>query len=87
MRGDDAIDYPEHQARDHRTAGEPAEATIYRFRDCVNEFNRKANRGYQLSFSKGVVAVDNKKKNSIEELLSQADSLMYENKRGRRNHK
>ena len=48
MRGDDAIDYPEHQARDHRTAGEPAEATIYRFRDCVNEFNRKANRGYQL---------------------------------------
>lgn len=69
------------------TSGEPAEATIYRFRNCLNEFNREANRGYQLSFSEGVVAVDNKKKNSIEELLSQADSLMYENKRDRRNVK
>lgn len=69
------------------TSGEPAEATIYRFRNCINEFNRKANRGYQLSFSEGVVAVDNKKKNSIEELLSQADSLMYKNKQGSRNDK
>lgn len=67
------------------TSGEPAEATINKFRNRINEFSSKANRGYQLSFSEGVVAVDNKKKKSIEALLSQADSLMYENKQASQN--
>ena len=69
------------------TSGEPAEATIARFRDRLKQFNREADPAYQLLFSEGIVTVGNKNKNSIEELLSQADYLMYEKKRGSGNDK
>jgi len=70
-------------------SNELTEATIDRFRNRIKQFNIEANRGYQLTFSEGTVAVANikKKKNLIEELLSQADALMYENKQSSQNDK
>lgn len=59
---------------------EPAEEVIARFRQKVEKYNETAKRGYNLSFSDGVVAIDYEKDYSIEQLLSQADSLMYEKK-------
>ena len=62
------------------TSLEPAEKTISRFRDSIERYNRESNRGYDISFSEGIVAIDHEKNISLELLLSQADSLMYEKK-------
>lgn len=62
------------------TSIDPVEKSIARLQSAIKCYNKEANRGYNLSFSDGVVAVDHKKNLSIELLLSQADSLMYEKK-------
>lgn len=62
------------------TSIELAKETIARFRQSVEKYNKEANRGYNISFSDGVVTIDYAKDYSIGTLLSQADSLMYENK-------
>jgi len=62
------------------TSLEPVEKTISRFRDSIERYNRESNRGYDISFSEGIVAIDHEKNISLELLLSQADSLMYEKK-------
>ncbi len=59
---------------------ELAENTIARFRHSIEQYNKAANRGYDISFSDGIVPIDHEKNLSIELLLSQADSLMYEKK-------
>lgn len=59
---------------------ELAENTIARFRHSIEKYNKAANRGYDISFSDGIVPIDHEKNLSIELLLSQADSLMYEKK-------
>lgn len=62
------------------TSNEPAEKTISRFRDSIEEYNKKSGRGYEISFSEGIVAIDHEKNISLESLLDQADSLMYDKK-------
>lgn len=62
------------------TTIEPAEDIIDRLRQSIKRDNEEANRGYNLSFSHGFVNIDYTKDYSVEMLLSQADSLMYENK-------
>lgn len=62
------------------TSLEPVKKTISRFRDSIERYNRESNRGYDISFSEGIVAIDHEKNISLELLLSQADSLMYEKK-------
>jgi diguanylate cyclase (GGDEF)-like protein/PAS domain S-box-containing protein len=48
-------------------------------------FNEKTERGYDLSLSMGVVAYDPQQPVSIETLLARADTLMYEEKQGKKN--
>ena len=63
------------------TSLEPAEKTISRFRNSIEQYNKKSDRGYEISFSEGIVAIDHEKNTSLESLLSQADSLMYDKKK------
>lgn len=65
------------------TSIEQAREVIARFRQSVATYNQEANRGYDITFSDGVVALDYVKGHSIEMLLDQADSLMYEQKNQR----
>jgi diguanylate cyclase (GGDEF)-like protein len=47
----------------------------------LEDFNKKMNRGYKLSMSVGIAFYNPEDPASIDELLSQADKSMYENKR------
>ena len=47
----------------------------------LTEYNQKANRGYTLSFSFGIKAFNRQKHQTIEELLADGDSLMYQLKK------
>lgn len=60
---------------------ESAHKTISRFGAAIEHDNNVSERGHKISFSAGTVAIDHKKGVSFESLLSQADALMYENKR------
>ena len=62
------------------TSLEPAEKTISRFRVSIEHYNKESNLGYEISFSEGIVAIDHEKNISLESLLGQADSLMYDKK-------
>jgi len=46
--------------------------------------NAMLNRGYQLSLSIGIVPGDTTRLSDIEQLLSEADALMYQNKQGKK---
>lgn len=57
-------------------------ATIQsRLQSNVDAYNLQSVRGYALSFSLGVVQVDLKSTYTIDAMLSQADAIMYEQKR------
>lgn len=60
-----------------QTAGE----VIEKFRTSLDEYNRQSKRGYDISFSYGVVEFDHDRHSSIEALLMEGDSLMYECKK------
>ncbi len=62
------------------TSQETAEQTILRLRNSLQTHNQESNSGYEISFSEGIVTIDYEKDLSLEELLSQADSLMYDKK-------
>ena len=63
------------------TSHKLAKETIERFRQSIERHNKEANRGYNISFSEGIVTVDAEYNHSIEEMLVNADSLMYKKKR------
>ena len=65
------------------TSTELAEDIIARFRQSLETYNQEAKRGYEISFSAGIVTVEGDQTRSIEALLSRADSLMYERKNRR----
>ena len=65
------------------TSNEYAENKIARFRASLEKSNKQANRGYDISFSYGLVEFEPEVHHSIEGLLIQADSLMYERKQKR----
>jgi diguanylate cyclase (GGDEF)-like protein len=52
-----------------------------RLQSNVNSYNLQSARGYPISFSLGIVQVDLDSAHTIETLLSQADAVMYEQKR------
>lgn len=54
-----------------------AEDSMSRFRQSVKKHERNTNRGYEISFSYGVVEIDLERHQTIETLLADADSLMY----------
>lgn len=57
---------------------------IARFQHSLEKYNAEANRRYDLSFSYGVVEFDPDKHPTLEALLAEGDSLMYEHKRAER---
>ena len=63
------------------TSVKEAEEVIERFQMSLNEHNRKENRGYELSFSYGIIEFNQNKHTTVEELLDAGDSLMYESKK------
>ena len=66
------------------TSREVATESIDRFRDSIAQYNREAGRGYDIKFSDGIVSLAGCQNSSIEMLLSRADTLMYQNKRDKK---
>lgn len=64
------------------TTIESAQDIITRFRQSIDSYNKTADRGYDITFCDGIVTAEHGHNHSIEALLSQADSLMYDNKQG-----
>ena len=62
------------------TSLEDAKKIIERFRVHIDYRNKESTLNYEISFSEGIVEIDNKKRISLESLLDQADSLMYDKK-------
>ncbi|ETX10753.1 diguanylate cyclase [Marinomonas ushuaiensis DSM 15871] len=62
------------------TSQETAEQTISSLRNSLQTHNQNSNSGYDISFSEGIVTIDYEKNLNLEQLLSQADSLMYDKK-------
>ena len=63
------------------TSYELAIKAIARFRKSLEIYNKKANRGYNISFSDGIVTIDLEGNHVVDDLLNSADILMYEKKR------
>jgi len=61
-----------------------SESLLARFRERTAELNRNAARGYDLSYSVGMLPVDPAKCYSISTILAQADALMYARKQIKR---
>ena len=59
-------------------------AVLTRLYENLTRHNTQANRGYNLSLSIGVARYDPEHACSVDELLAQADALMYEEKRRKR---
>ena len=62
------------------TTVELAGELIDRFEQSLDSYNLTENRGYDISFCSGIVETDINKQQSIDILLSKADSMMYERK-------
>ena len=66
------------------TSKEQAEEIMVRFNRSLKEINQQANRGYDVTFSYGIVESNPEKYTAIDELLVNGDTLMYEVKRAKR---
>lgn len=66
------------------SSSELATDAMKRFSKLLEEYNKKANRGYDISFSYGIVEYDADKHHTVDALLTEGDSLMYEYKKQRR---
>jgi len=60
---------------------QPAMAKMESFKETLDAFNRKADRGYDLAFSCGAVAYDPEKHETLDALMAAADARMYEVKK------
>ncbi len=77
LGGDEFVTLLTNSSREH------AEEVVARFRKSLAKYNQEANRGYDISFSHGLVEFDPKKHNTTEALLADGDALMYELKKSR----
>ena len=62
---------------------ENAENVVSRLCHSVEKYNQEAKRGYDVSFSYGIVEFNPDKHHTIDTLLADGDSLMYELKRSK----
>ncbi len=62
------------------TSDEVAGKIVRRFRELIETFNLQAQRGYDISFSDGIVGLQPDNDTTVEDLLREADVLMYEKK-------
>lgn len=65
------------------TSPELAEEILARFKTAIDEHNRAADGGYEISFSHGSVAFDPEKHLAVGDILAAGDALMYTSKRRR----
>ncbi len=56
---------------------------VGQFSGLLEKNNREKNRGYDLSFSYGIVELDPNRHQSVDELLSDGDAMMYSEKKKR----
>jgi len=66
------------------TSKQQAEQIMVKFNRSLKKFNQEANRGYDVTFSYGIVESNPEKHPAIDELLLNGDTLMYEVKRAKR---
>lgn len=66
------------------TTQQSAQEIVKKFRQSLEAFNLRENRGYEIRFSCGVVEFSRDKSSSIEDLLTEGDLIMYEEKKGKR---
>lgn len=64
-----------------------AKEILQRFRESMDHYNTTENRGYSLGYSVGCVPVYPDAPYSMEELMEQADRLMYESKKNKHNRR
>ncbi|HBV21059.1 MAG TPA: hypothetical protein DEF07_04995 [Nitrosomonas sp.] len=57
------------------------DTALKRLADAINAANSKSNKPYKISYSQGKITGRAKDFQSLDDLLTQADALMYENKR------
>ena len=67
------------------TTGDDARIIVARLQENIDAHNAKREKGYKLSMSLGISYFDPENPCSIDELLSRADKLMYEQKKNTRN--
>ncbi len=65
-------------------AGEELNISIHRLQQAVDQYNKEARRGYDIVYSVGAVQFDAARHSDIAELVAEADTLMYEQKKQRR---
>ena len=61
-----------------------AEAITARLQENLRSYNAQRRHSYELALSLGVLRVDPDTTNTIEQLIAQADQLMYAHKRGKK---
>lgn len=60
---------------------EIVEDILQRFEQNLKTYNEEARRGYDICYSLGLARYDSNKHESIEDLLSEADDIMYQDKK------
>jgi diguanylate cyclase (GGDEF)-like protein len=65
------------------TSKELAERIIARSRQSLEKYNQHADRGYDISFSYGIVDFDPDRHRTVEALLIDGDAMMYKSKKQR----
>ena len=65
-------------------SGSDSEEVVAKLNRHLDEFNRASELGYKLSFSVGVAALNPGNMTCFDELLEQADQMMYQQKRNKR---
>jgi len=66
------------------TSKQQVTTAIERFALTLKKYNQEMKRGYDISFSYGAVEFEVEKHSSIEELLAESDSLMYQLKQSKK---
>jgi diguanylate cyclase (GGDEF)-like protein/PAS domain S-box-containing protein len=67
-----------------KTDSDDIETIISRLKDSIEEHNNRMLRGYRLSMSVGISPYDPESSQTVDELLAQADMLMYEHKKAKK---
>ncbi len=66
-----------------RSTETDCEISLQRLKHAINDYNKKATRGYNIEFSVGFVQYDQLRHESVDSMLADADSLMYKQKKSR----
>jgi diguanylate cyclase (GGDEF)-like protein len=67
-----------------KTDSDDIETIISRLKDSIEEHNNRMLRGYRLSMSVGISPYDPESSQTVDDLLAQADMLMYEHKKAKK---